>query len=283
MGSGWYRSGRTWPPPSRSMPSRRLKPATVWAPPCQCCREWVSSEDGEAVATQLISVLVAEHLSATGKGKDRRGCGARRGAARHGGGSQARRPACKAGLQRWGSQAGYVQCRFGAYLPRPRLVLKRPVVLWPLPGPPQAAWPRTWQRRCSRAAAPISRQGRYFCTVPGQRRGCVWLADGPLPRPAAPRAGSPRHMAAPPASLPRRQLLRRAPHCPRRLPAAARLTACSGRWLLPASLPALAADCCPPHCLRQLPRRAVVTAGGRQAVLPGLGAAAAGRGSGGNR
>ncbi|KAL4425159.1 hypothetical protein ABPG77_008264 [Micractinium sp. CCAP 211/92] len=29
-------------------------------------REWVSSEDGEAVATQLISVLVAEHLSATG-------------------------------------------------------------------------------------------------------------------------------------------------------------------------------------------------------------------------
>jgi nuclear pore complex protein Nup155 len=30
------------------------------------CREWVSSEDGEGVATQLISVLVAEHLSATG-------------------------------------------------------------------------------------------------------------------------------------------------------------------------------------------------------------------------
>ncbi len=30
-------------------------------------REWVASEDGEALATQLISVLVAEHLSASGE------------------------------------------------------------------------------------------------------------------------------------------------------------------------------------------------------------------------
>ena len=39
------------------------------SPAClpRLCREWVSSEDGEGVATQLISVLVAEHLSATGK------------------------------------------------------------------------------------------------------------------------------------------------------------------------------------------------------------------------
>lgn len=41
-------------------------------PPCHTlppllCREWVASEDGEVLATQLISVLVAEHLSASGE------------------------------------------------------------------------------------------------------------------------------------------------------------------------------------------------------------------------
>ncbi|PRW05942.1 nuclear pore complex Nup155 isoform B [Chlorella sorokiniana] len=45
-------------------------------------REWVASEDGEALATQLISVLVAEHLSASGGVAEdlaaalQRGCGA---------------------------------------------------------------------------------------------------------------------------------------------------------------------------------------------------------------
>ena len=40
-------------------------PHSTLPPPL--CREWVASEDGEALATQLISVLVAEHLSASGE------------------------------------------------------------------------------------------------------------------------------------------------------------------------------------------------------------------------
>ena len=44
----------------RSVPAR---PAYL----LRLCREWVSSDDGEGVATQLIAVLVAEHLSTTGE------------------------------------------------------------------------------------------------------------------------------------------------------------------------------------------------------------------------
>lgn len=53
-------------PSSPLLPSPHPSPHPTLPSPPLPCREWVASEDGEALATQLISVLVAEHLSASG-------------------------------------------------------------------------------------------------------------------------------------------------------------------------------------------------------------------------
>lgn len=120
------------------------------APLHPSCSEWVSSEDGEGSATQLISVLVAEHLSATG----------------------AFSPAGWLVGSRFSSTCRL--CCNHLHTPCIPSANDRPL---PLLQHRQAAWPRTWRRRCRQGRAPtsakttscITRQ-RGCCSAPSRRR-----------------------------------------------------------------------------------------------------------------
>jgi hypothetical protein len=140
-------------PPTHAHPPPQTHTHTHTHVPHSPCRELVASEEGMNVATQLISVLVAQHLLSTG-------------AARPGGppgGGRRRAGHIAAACAQPDCTCGSAAHRRSAYAPTLSGLPRCDVYLAFLLQPPhplthamQAAWPRTWRPPCSAARAPTS-------------------------------------------------------------------------------------------------------------------------------